>query len=408
MILAQRAPQLFVPVIDPVAVVVNDIPPTQEVVPVGGINVIEHTTTGYHNDYLFQGSNLDGLTCDDPSVDLSEFPLVKRPAGFNGVKNVRFSNGRGITARTRLVFTDSLPSTYRNGIDGTVPGSYAEYSFNAVYALCNAMTSKAMWSGGSRAQTGVIPHAMLTGHVFDGAYGTAPAGRRFMAITPRHLVGVEHYTYPVGTVLKFKTVDNVAVTAIIQAVFRGSSVPGLQGNDISFYLLTEDLPATIKPFPVAGDWHYGIQAGGTANDFDALPQYFGIVLWNNDGHLTPFMRVALETDNVTGVTITHAGVSFTPDKVDSINSFYQYGLKTNSLTTWDYHDVNSVFYHYVRGGDSGSPKLIPVAGGEWALAGIISGNFWSPSLMNSVIGLLDTSAGVSTGYTVTIAADPTL
>lgn len=66
------------------------------------------------------------------------------------------------------------------------------------------------------------------------------------------------------------------------------------------------------------------------------------------------------------------------------------------------------FYHNVRGGDSGSPVLIPVADSKWALAGIISGAMYSASAMNNLIaGLDDDVLGVSTGHTVTEASDPT-
>lgn len=65
-------------------------------------------------------------------------------------------------------------------------------------------------------------------------------------------------------------------------------------------------------------------------------------------------------------------------------------------------------------GDSGQPVFIVIAGTPvlaWAWTTPISGTpVWQANgaVLNALIAVSDANAGVSTGYTVTVATDPTL
>ena len=387
--------------------------PVYDTTTIGDIVFDRVTSSEYHYEYLFEGAELSGLQCDDARVDMTEFPVVKRAAGVNEVVVATFYNENSTTSPIRLDFTNVGPGVviFPDSFEPAV-GSYAKFSHDAVVALCDGLPVNTMFdAGGNRHQGSLIPHAEFTGHVFDGSVGGAPpAGRRFAAVTPRHIVGLAHYFYSVGMTIWFKTVGNVLVSRTIQKAFSGKTVTGLPSgrNDFSMYLLNEDLPETIKPFPIAGPWLHSIQGGATDSVFASLPQYFGLILWNMDGHLSPSMRISSAAINNASNTVSYEGIELTAINTIIPGEGLPNNFATPNIEDWGYSSPESVFYHNVRGGDSGSLMIVPVADGEWALGDLISGTLWSGTVMNDIIALLDASAGISTGYTVTVAPDPTL
>ena len=63
------------------------------------------------------------------------------------------------------------------------------------------------------------------------------------AITKRHIINARHYTYPVGTTVRFITNDNQVVDRTISSLYTQSS----SQIDLCIYTLNEDLPDTITP-----------------------------------------------------------------------------------------------------------------------------------------------------------------
>jgi hypothetical protein len=363
-----------------------------------------------HYDYTCDGSNVSALSVYSQapanSIDMSAFPTLRRNTGVNSRVSAMFGNGRGITEKTSIGFNDISAHSYAGNVQGVVTGSYAEYSLGRVNALFSAMNGPRVFDDQkNRNQLSSIPHEHLTGHAFGGPRPPV-TGLRFSAITPRHMIGVAHYGYNLGDKIFFKTVNNQVVEKTVVGRWSANDFVTGWHTDISFYLLDEDLPTTIKPFPIVGEWIKKIQAGSTSSDFTICPQFYGMKLWNMDGHLTPGQCVYKEDLSVSNAnTYSIDGI-----EVGLLDSFT---LKELTVVThsgyefMDYSSINSEFYHARRGGDSGSPCLAPIDDG-WALCSLVSGSMWSENLMNEAIARLDYIAGVSTGLTVTVAPDPTL
>lgn len=377
------------------------------------------SATATHNEYYAFGSNLlpVEIASQSPadSLDISEWPTVKRKDGVDSVVSASFENERAVSSTWDLDFTDRGGQVYDNKSDEIIPGTLLEYTYNIVKALADAMTGNAMWdSSGNRAQTNVIPHEFLTGHVWNGKWGpgtgagTTPiTGRRFMAITKRHLFACGHYQYYPGDILQWKDIDNnIIERTVLRVINVRDETAALGGTsfDMSITLLDADLPGSIAIPPVAGDWALGI-ISEDSDSIVACPQVAGITLLNNDGHMNPFLRGQnYDTTWSKSAVAVLDGIS-----IDNSRALGNTGYSntTDIAGDWSPAVVGNPFYHELRGGDSGSPSLIPYADG-WAFCGYISGRMAEASLLDELIALIDSREGISTGYTVTVAPDPTL
>lgn len=406
---SQRNPQVFGPEITAERVFVQDTLGSTTPGTHRGVTVNNITGGAGHNDYIFRGNGVDGCVVHSQSVsgavDMTAFPTVKRSVGINQSLVATFTNGRGISNPIDLVFADITEPNYRTGPVANVVASYAEYSFQRITALFNGLTGPAMFdTAGNRAQTSAIPHVAFTGHVFSGGWGDA-MGRRFSAITPRHVVGVSHYGYQVGDVVKFKAVDNTIISRTITAVWAGWDYLVSGFTDISMFLLNADLPASIAPFPIVGDWILKIQPGATGSNYTFCPQFYGAILWNNDGHITPCQQAFLADIIISGAA-SHVidGITLESIAVDTLREPLDVTLVGSESLS--YIVPGNEFYHERRAGDSGSPCLVPVADNKWALSALVSGSLWTAPTLNQAILKVDAIGGVSTGYTVTVAASP--
>jgi hypothetical protein len=408
MIISQVNPLEFqaIRTLDPVFVRDSVATPTQS--NHRGFVVDSHSSGTGHYEYEVEGFNIANLqlvwSSMENSVDLSAIPLIKRVPGINAIVCARFTNGRGISLNKRLDFCNVTEAPYITGPAGVVAGNYTEYSLGRTKAIFDELTGPSMFDGsGNRAHTEVIPHASFTCHAYGGPRPPM-TGLRFTAVTSRHLVGVAHYGYGVGDVVQFRTVANVPVYRTIQAIWNPRTyTSGEVAFDFQIFLLNEALPGTILPAPVVGDWFSQIQSGTEAVNY--CPQHVGLTVWNNDGHITP-------SGNMNVCDIANSGTSRTVDTIEtntvSTALLGEPGsVKIPGEERLDRSNPTAPFYHNRRAGDSGSPPFAPVEGG-WALCGLVSGGLWSAVKINEAIARLDFHAGISSGLTVTVAADPTL
>ena len=181
----------------------------------------------------------------------------------------------------------------------------------------------------------------------------------------------------------------------------------IEGNafDFCIQLLDADLHESITPVLVAGNW-IAPQYNITATTYDKCIQYASVMGWGNDGHISPYINTSLRDttvqldwfNNYTNIwesNFTYAGETLTAYEINRPHAFVQT------------HSTGSKFYHNVRGGDSGSPVFVPVGTDGWAIRGINEASP-SPAALNAFIRIVDAKHGISTGYTVTVAADPTI
>lgn len=374
------------------------------------------TTATTHREYTAFGAGLPITShTSDPAdaLDLSDWPIIKRNAGVDSLVNATFTNSRATSTNWRFDFRTTTGGSAKLPVESAESGSYFAYSYAAVKAIADAMTTNAMWdSSGTRAQTSAIPHEFLTGHVWDGGWGVpgmGGGGRRFMAITPQHLFACGHYQYNPGDVVRFKDESNNIVSRTVLRVVNILSEAPAQGAeaDMSITLLSAPLPESIHILPIAGDWCRGIYEV-TGTNYKRCQQVWGLCLLNNDGHLNPFCKEELQDETLPLRSFTFEGITFNRHETTGVAGF----SAINGMELWS--PTSGKFAHNLRGGDSGSPCIIPVADG-WAFAGHVSRNIHpSDYNFNDLIALIDARAVAAgeienpTGYTVTVAPDPTL
>jgi hypothetical protein len=378
----------------------------------------QSSTASYYNEYTALG-NGEQISIVSQSIanalNISAFPKITRNSGVNSYVTAQFSNGRSTTNDRVFDFRTTNSSDFKYPAHSSVAGSLLEITANIVGDLAAAMTSNVMWDGNSnRAQTSVIPHQYLTGHVWKGGNWGIPgivggqgSGRRFMAVTKRHVQACGHYQYYVGETLLFKDVNNNIISRqVIEVVCFNTEIAGAP-IDLSIYLLDQDLPSSITILPVMGAWGKGI-VSETSETFTVCPQFAGILLNNNDGHLTPCIAARQFDETIQKGAFTYQGLNFDRSKLYSA-----IGDQSTTIKSFPSSSVGDKFYHDTRAGDSGSPFLVPCLGG-WCYASHFStNNHPTSSLFNDLIAFIDARAIASgvlpsaTGYTVTVAQPPT-
>jgi hypothetical protein len=288
-----------------------------------------------------------------------------------------------------------------------VEGSYAEWSRDIILGIADAVPND-KWLDNSaphlRVNLNTFPHAELTGIMWS---SRGPiSGRRFYAITPRHIFGCGHYggDIQIGTVCKWLTADNQEVSRTVIGRYNLLQQGPSTLYDTAIYLLNEALPETIVPLQIMGDWCRTFTSTSVEITSYKILYGFGMMIWGNDGDWSPLCPFIIRTP----LNNRHFGAGFPFTSADGpffsgLGSFWdRYGRP-------DLSNVNgNKFYHDRRGGDSGCPMVMPCGNG-WMLAGTADGEVvFSENFMNSIIATVDASAGVSTNLTVTVATDPTL
>jgi hypothetical protein len=384
------------------------------------------------------GFNLENGTVtggDAALVDQSEFPLIKPNPITTDYANVKISNGRIETSPLLLRFkrfgalpTYEAPLTFANG-------SYAKYSHDIVNALVSASPDN-IWLTGSdinslntRANLATFPHAAITGLSVTGLW---PNGCKLQAVTKRHAFTAGHYGVfrgvgPIGRKVYWRSSTNGAL--VERTIIHSYRVMEDKDNgiDLAIVLLDSDLPEDIVPFPVAGQWACNADYNPATQTYITCPTYFGITVFNRDGHWQPTFNIGFEQyDNPSW--FLPAGRNFNYIEYESEYTFAQMspGFQgiAKSSASWDRYfgtpdygygaSPPAKFAHNRIGGDSGSPTLIPVANGKWAICGSETGICPSKEGFDIIIAECDARAVAATaladptGYTVIEATDPTL
>jgi len=363
---------------------------------------------------IVEGFNLENVTVTSESpnqINAADFPLLVRAEGFSGSTQVFIDNGKAKASAGRYTFSNTPESSIidYSSIEAT-PDSYAEYTRDIIIAIADAVADNQVFSATAphyRVNLDTFPHAQLTGIAWS-TRGPL-SGRRVTAITPRHVIHCAHYGTGLipGTVVKFLTAANVIVERTVIARFNLYDL-GHTYFDTEIALLNADLPESIVPLKIPGEWFTGVTLS-TATELRYSALYaFGLTVWGNDGTWSP---------GCPGVQINAAYVAYSESANElglnaSAGPFFSpfFGVWSD----WDRSDLANLsgqkFHHVIRGGDSGCPIVRPCDGG-WMLTGSAQGDFpLSEPAMNSIIAHVDSLASppANTGYTVTVATDPTL
>jgi len=429
MVIETASPLLFSPDISLLADPVVDSAGTTSPAVHRQFDYSDVTNASYHNDYLATGSNSEGdlsfASIPANTIDFSEWPRIKRVTPMSDPVYANVSNGRGTQRIGPFVFSDIVGGTYKGGPASPVVGSYAEYALERVLEITEATPdSRIFENSGSlnRVNLATFPHQAFTGMCWKGGWASSVmVGYRPVLVTPRVCVNAGHYGgNPVGQTWRWKDADNVVHSSTVLAMLNlkqeaiTAGCPFPQYHDFALYLMSSDLPAEITPMPIAGPWAYPV-ISEDASSIISCSQGYGIQAWGNDGTYSPFVLGGYEDRTYIKSTLNDITVD---GVLLSVDQYQQYGWRYQSETKWAEHGQsgygvnleNGKFHHNRRSGDSGSPFVIPVTGG-WAFYTLDSSGI-SPteSVFNSLIGILETRAGLDPGDagTVTVATDPTL
>jgi hypothetical protein len=433
-IFKQISPLLFAPVINTTPKQVIISPGNQDTVTVSGVVFERSTSASFYNDFEITGSNIDKLEVVQSSGGVVyEAPLLLREGGnISSNTRVKFTNGRGTTDNISFNFQTYNSSETVSNAKSLIPGSYADYSWNRVHAIFSQLTGggpdnhRVLDSSGNRRHPSIFPHQSLTAQIMQRNHPYGAGEKRFVAITPRHVLGCGHYGWNANPPpVRFRDVNNnIIVRTCIRSYNLANGPEPKPGNgrfprDIEIWLLDEDLPSSITPVPIVGDWFFNHTGSNTS--YNILPGAFGFFSYNQDSHICPCQLVSRYTGAVHSSgfeSFTLAGEEFTGFELyanpnaalDSTRSIYTYpaGVDLEGFENWNTYILNGIFYHPVRSGDSGSPIFFPVESG-WALGGsMVAGSMWRPAGLNALIRTVDSLHGINTDYTVTVAPDPTL
>lgn len=192
-------------------------------------------------------------------------------------------------------------------------------------------------------------------------------------VTPRHVLNAAHYDYPVGTIIRFIKSDNTVVDKTVIARQRQPYYGTSQTHpDFTIYTLDSDVPSGIN---------------------------FAKVLPSNYSNY-------ISTDNVSDTRIPAMGLD--AEEKGTIRDISR--ITTEAWFQEPSDSDRSNLYESIIVGDSGNP-VFAILNGELVLLTVwTSGGPGMGSLIASYISIInqmivdsDTSAGVSTGYSLTQA-----
>jgi len=332
----------------------------------------------------------------------------------------RVASGMGV-----VMASNSRPSRRKVVLDmrdvgGQTAVKFSEYTADSLSDLCAAEVQTLLAAGGDTNYFSTINHAASTYTRNAGCWlasinlaaisvanrdvgGAWQHQRAGVAITTRHVVFAAHYAPPVGAELRFANASGTVYAHTVQAYHGAVSAGEDVLSDLKVAVITPALNASITPMKVAGPWiMQDITPSGTGHSY----YMGGLAVWldqTKNGYTTHIGNVTatVQSPSMTG---TFSGVEYT----DIITE----GFRDSSLSS-AYLDDYQEFVKIPITGDSGSPVML-VIGGEpvllWTWFTSLMGTpvYASTALLSARIAAAGTAAGISTGYTVQVAPDPTL
>lgn len=242
------------------------------------------------------------------------------------------------------------------------------------------------------------------------------------AVTPRHGFGAAHYALPVGSTVRFRAADNSLVERTIISALQSviSTSEGYLGSDRVIYTFDSDLPASIHPMKVLGAYYTEVPDLLASISFSEDFAFFNggcgpYVIWLDT---TAKACVGILTNEKSRGTVNP------PTVIGGVNFGAEFWAATivahpDDLIENPYRKITAlhgpkflanVLYPY--GGCSANPVMLPYPDGTLALVQVWGSptngsQFIDPDILNAAIAYSDDYNGISTGYTVTVAPDPT-
>jgi hypothetical protein len=236
-----------------------------------------------------------------------------------------------------------------------------------------------------------------------------------VAITRRHVWITHHYGIKTpGSVMRWLDSNNEIVERTVIGVTPSASPAELFNSnkaigDTMMVTLSEDLPETVAVYPVVDEsWAHT----KSAVPFFGTHQCTGVWLDQSrrayffsgmDHQTKPWSN---RTGDINGVTISDViGAAWVGGSWSSLGKKF-IANEPAPFTPYESFFVSPTY------GDSSSPMFLPLTSSSLAVQTLLTsaqgGSSPASVVMNALIAFTDAAAGVSTGYTVTVATDPTI
>ncbi len=369
-------------------------------------------------------SNTNGNIIDKntpPVVNLSSYPILDRLRNSEAVIRVQTDNAYADHLLNFKTQSASLSHRFIGWKDGTPSKIAADIIFSLLSAggntnifnqtswSNNLAWNPSCWAASLSSEFTGVPVRHLNGGFSGGG----------VAITRRHIYTTHHYTGRSSqTSFTFIQPDGTQVTRQVIGQSYSNSLTALYDTnsikeDIHVYVLDNDLPESIAIYPIPEQSDntgisWALPGLGSNQQFYAAP-----LVW-----LTPQRRAMISyvhDDNSIGWYAFGSTGSIAGEQITSI-SYVLAGTADWSEISQPL--INSNYQQNIVGGDSGSPLFIPTPSGlvlAGIMSGVVDGGFagggvavsaLNQARLNACIRSADQNAGISTGYTVTVAPNP--
>lgn len=400
-----RCPDRTIPMVSTVAIPITTEEDTSSFTYQDGIKVIEVTSATLRYDYQLTSAFGAALTNTTPLVaTLSESGRLSGIA--NGIARV-LAVGDYTTA-IRLDMGEVLGQSFF---------SFGGFQSNHPYGIVSQELLDMLDEGGTLPLFSSIDHSAasyvksttcwIDFYQLNGlAVSFALNGNNWFQnnspslITPRHAVNVRHHGVAVKDLSKvrFLANDGQIHTRTVIGVSDPITNGGLS-DDLVLLTLSSDLPATVVPFEVAGEW-MRTQLGQIGdNSWEFTSGSYGFSVNQNFQAAVVMFGRGISKYNMSKVGGHFLSIAFNCGSA---------ATSTANTQLDNYVD----FTLNVYGGDSGKPLFVR-HDGKSVIASLFTGVSFGPfigaengQVVNDMILSADTDAGVSTGYTVSIVSNP--
>lgn len=413
--------------VTPVSIAENTVLSSYETI--GSSIYANFTTTSGHNDFIVDYGFSDNIQVENLTPNIFSFVDNYAQLVNSGKGKLKINYGFYST----IINLDFSPNSNYNfqKFDNFTIGSYGRWALDQINILIGektGITTDLLYYNGQYYATaaaqpggiarnpscwaadldfsGVCVYSHLS-HWYGGGYFGGGA-----AITPRHYI-VSHHFEPgnrVGRPLRFVGSDGVVYERTIIAQTTGSEISGTFANsnplinDLCLFLLDSDLPEEVTVYPIVGDWIVDSQFVSSS------PIHSGYNFYNNE-YATPFITI----NQNRSVRFSICSQIYN-NLIMNMNSGLISGITVERKSYSGLFKANQNYTNHINfqsnaiAGDSGSPVFALLPDNSLALYTVMTfpsgGTLIHEQLANAMIIDVDTRAGISTGYTVTVASEP--
>lgn len=432
------------PILQPVPMTTGGV--TAPSTPIGPVSINAVTGATSWNDFIITAlTEGNSVINESPQNITIAGTRISRVSGLSAAFRVVGTNGLGIRHNVDFGYVPSGTAYVASGFEA---GHHSKLAWDIIKPKLDSGGGVDLFSSVNHAVQNYTPNPLCWANSWDFS-GVAVWNSEMndfrkagTLITRRHIVFNSHYRFSGGTSIRFRGSDGVVRTYTISAINPGAYPSGsFHENyniaDVCVGVLNQDVHESIAHYPVCGQWVLNNPTIPSENPpMDPLdpqgswPQnsssndiFWGY--WIAGRHQPAQCGISLN-QNRHARLIAIASPQIAGPMMTRTQSVY-YGVTINRSIQWLnllLGPHNAPLPPFMAGytdpycpsvpisGDSSSPVFIPTSNSSMALLTTLStidGGFsLEQSLMNALIKATDSAAGISTGYTVTVAPDPTL